>query len=77
MNEWEPALVRMPDKLQRTDFASMSDGELEDARHERLNEQVYEWTIHGWINLSCPAATALTDFYHQEIGPDDPNEAWN
>jgi rifampicin phosphotransferase len=76
VNEWEPALKPMLEKLRTTDFASMSDRELQDALEERLRELVYEWTIHGWINLSLVPATALTDFYTQEIGPDDPNEAW-
>ena len=76
VDEWEPALRRSMDKLRAADFASMSDRELLDALDERLRELLYAWTIHGWINLSLIPATALTDFYNQEIGPDDPNEAW-
>jgi pyruvate,water dikinase len=76
VNEWEPALASMLRTLRGIDFDSMTDGELEDALEERLNEQVYEWTVHGWINLSLVPATALTEFYKQEVQPEDPNEAW-
>jgi pyruvate,water dikinase len=76
VSEWEPALSSMLHKLRETDFDSMSDRELEEALEERLNEQVYEWTVHGWINLSLIPATALTDFYKQEVQPADPNEGW-
>lgn len=47
VNEWEPALASMLKTLRVIDFDSMSDRELEDALQERLNEQVYEWTVHG------------------------------
>jgi pyruvate,water dikinase len=76
VNEWEPALSSMLNNLRRIKFDSMSDRELEGALEARLDEQVYEWTVHGWINLSLIPATALTDFYRQEVQPADPNEGW-
>ena len=54
----------------------MTDQQLAAAFEEQLKNQVYFWTIHGWINLSLVPATALMEFYNDEIQPDDPNEGW-
>ncbi len=75
-NEWEPSLIPMLQKARAEDYDSMSDTELQAKLEEYLANQVYMWTIHGWINLSLVPATALTDFYNQEIQPEDPNEGW-
>jgi pyruvate,water dikinase len=77
VNEWEPAVAAMQTRLRGIDFDAMSDSQLEVALDERLDEQVFQYTIHGWINLALLPATALTDFYSQEIAPDDPNEGWH
>jgi phosphohistidine swiveling domain-containing protein len=74
--EWEPELIAMLQRARTTDYAAMSDQELQAALEEYLGNLVYMWTIHGWINLSLVPATALTDFYNQEVQPADPNEAW-
>jgi rifampicin phosphotransferase len=76
VNEWEPSLMPILEKARTTDYLAMSDEQLSDALEEQLENLVYYWTIHGWINLSLVPATALTDFYNQEVQPDDPNEAW-
>ncbi len=75
-NEWEPALVVILQKARTTDFDAMDDTELLAAFDEQLENHVYMWEIHGWINLSLLPATALTDFYNAEIQPSDRNEAW-
>jgi pyruvate,water dikinase len=77
VTEWEPAVAAMMNRLRRIDFDAMPDGQLEVALDERLDEQVAQYTIHGWINLALLPATALTDFYAKEIAPDDPNEGWH
>jgi pyruvate,water dikinase len=77
VNEWEPAMAAMQNRLRRIDFDAMPDSELEVALDERLDEQVRQYTIHGWINLALLPATALTDFYLKEIAPEDPNEGWH
>jgi pyruvate,water dikinase len=74
--EWEPALIPMLKKARNANYAAMSDQELQAAVEAYLQNLVYMWTIHGWINLSLVPATALTDFYNQEIQPTDRNEAW-
>jgi rifampicin phosphotransferase len=76
VNEWEPSLRPILEKARTTDYSAMSDEQLSAALEEQLDDLVYYWTIHGWINLSLVPATALTDFYNQEVQPDDPNEAW-
>jgi rifampicin phosphotransferase len=76
VNEWEPSLMPILEKARTTDYLAMSDEQLSAALEEQLENLVYYWTIHGWINLSLVPATALTDFYNQEVQPDDPNEAW-
>jgi phosphohistidine swiveling domain-containing protein len=75
-NEWEPELIPMLQKARSTNYEAMSDQELQAAFEDYLKSLVYMWTIHGWINLSLVPATALTDFYNQEIQPADRNEAW-
>jgi len=75
-NEWEPALIPMLQKARTTNYDAMSDQELQAAFEEYLKHLVHMWTIHGWINLTLVPATALTDFYNQEIQPADRNEAW-
>jgi hypothetical protein len=77
VNEWEPAVAAMMNRLPGIDFDAMSDSQLEVALDERLNEQVAQYTIHGWINLALLPATALTDFYSNEIATEDPNEGWH
>jgi pyruvate,water dikinase len=77
VNEWEPAVAAMQTRLRRIDFDAMSDSQLEMALDERLDEQVWQYTVHGWINLALLPATALTDFYSAEIAPEDPNEGWH
>jgi len=54
----------------------LTDQQLQDALEQQLKDQIYFWTIHGWINLSLVPATALMEFYKAEIKPDDPNEGW-
>ena len=76
VNEWEPALIPMLQKARSTDYRAMSDSEIQTALEEQLKNLVYMWTIHGWINLSLVPATALTEFYNQEIQPADRNEGW-
>ncbi len=75
-SEWEPALIPMLQKARTTNYDAMSDQELQVALEDYLRDLVYMWTIHGWLNLSLVPATALTDFYNQEIQPADRNEAW-
>ena len=75
-NEWEPALIPILQKARTADYDAMTDAEIQAALEESLKNQVYMWTIHGWINLSLVPATALTDFYNAEIQPADPNVAW-
>lgn len=75
-HEWEPALIPMIQKARTANYAAMSDADLQAALEEALENQTYMWTIHGWINLSLVPATALTDFYRQEIQPEDSNEGW-
>jgi rifampicin phosphotransferase len=75
-NEWEPSLIPILNRARHEDYASMSDEQLQAALEQYLKDQVYMWTIHGWINLTLVPATALTDFYNAEIGPEDPNEGW-
>jgi pyruvate,water dikinase len=77
VNEWEPAVAAMMNRLRGIDFDAMSDSQLEGALDERLDEQVLQYTIHGWINLALLPATALTDFYAKEIAPEDANEGWH
>lgn len=74
--EWEPSLIPMLQKARTANYAAMSDAELQAALEEALANQITMWTIHGWINLSLVPATALTDFYREEIQPADPNEGW-
>jgi pyruvate,water dikinase len=54
----------------------MSSQELLGELDAQLENLVYFWNIHGWINLSLVPATALTEFYNAEVQPDDVNEAW-
>jgi rifampicin phosphotransferase len=74
--EWEPSLVPILEWARRTDFSTMSDQQLLEAYEQWHQHHVYFWTIHGWINLSLVPATALSDFYAEEIEPEDPNEGW-
>jgi hypothetical protein len=76
VNEWEPSLLPILERARNADFASMTDEQLQAALEEHLKNQVYFWTIHGWINLSLVPATALMEFYKDEIKPEDPNEGW-
>jgi pyruvate,water dikinase len=75
-NEWEPSLMPMLQRARTADYDAMSDAELLAALDEYLQQLLYMWTIHGWINLTLVPATALTEFYNQEMQPDDPNQAW-
>ena len=75
-NEWEPSVIPILEWARNTDWRAMSDQQLLEALEQWRQHLVYFWTIHGWINLSLVPATALTDFYTQEVGPDDPNEGW-
>jgi pyruvate,water dikinase len=74
--EWEPTLIPMLEKARTANYDAMSDAELQAALEEALKNQIYMWTIHGWINLTLVPATALTDFYNAEVQPADRNEAW-
>jgi phosphohistidine swiveling domain-containing protein len=76
VNEWEPSLLPILERARTADYASMTDQELAAAFEDQLANQVYFWTIHGWINLSLVPATALMEFYKAEIKPEDPNEGW-
>jgi pyruvate,water dikinase len=76
VNEWEPALQPILDRARTADYRSMSDAELAQELETQLENLVFCWTIHGWINLSLVPATALVDFYNTEIQPEDRNEAW-
>src|SRR5215813_11871018 len=75
-NEWEPMLIPMLERARTADHAAMSDAGLLANLEEQLQNLVRMWTIHGWINLSLVPATALTEFYKQEIQPADLNESW-
>jgi pyruvate,water dikinase len=74
--EWEPSLIPILEWARRTDWRALDDKQLVEAYDQWREHLVYVWTIHGWINLSLVPATALTDFYTQEVQPDDPNEGW-
>jgi rifampicin phosphotransferase len=74
--EWEPSLLPILEWARRTDWRSMNDQQLLEALEQWRKHLVYVWTIHGWINLSLVPATSLTDFYNQEVKPEDPNEGW-
>ena len=76
VHEWEPSLLPILERARTADYASMTDQQLQEALEEHLKNQVYFWTIHGWINLSLVPATALMEFYKDEIKPQDPNEGW-
>src|ERR1700730_9227301 len=76
VHEWEPSLLPILERARTADYASMTDQQLQEALEEQLKNQVYDWTIHGWINLSLVPATALMEFYKAEIKPEDPNEGW-
>ncbi|HLZ28709.1 MAG TPA: PEP-utilizing enzyme [Chloroflexota bacterium] len=76
VNEWEPSLLPILERARTADYASMTDAQLQAAFEEQLKNQVYFWTIHGWINLSLVPATALMEFYKAEVKPQDPNEGW-
>jgi phosphohistidine swiveling domain-containing protein len=76
VNEWEPSLMPILEKARTTDYSTMSDEQRSAALEVQLDNLVYYWTIHGWINLSLVPATALTDFFNLVVQPDDPNEAW-
>jgi pyruvate,water dikinase len=76
VNEWEPALQPVLARARTIDYASMSDTELAQELETQLQNLVFFWTIHGWINLSLVPATALVDFYNAEVQPEDNNEAW-
>jgi phosphohistidine swiveling domain-containing protein len=76
VHEWEPSLLPILERARTADYASMTDQQLQAALEEQLRNQVYFWTIHGWINLSLVPATALMEFYKEEIKPRDPNEGW-
>jgi phosphohistidine swiveling domain-containing protein len=74
--EWEPSLMPILERARSLDYSGMDDQHLLAEFHAQVQNLVYFWTIHGWINLSLVPATALTEFYIQEIDPEDPNEAW-
>jgi rifampicin phosphotransferase len=76
VHEWEPSLLPILERARTADYSSMNDQQLQEALEEQLRNQVYFWTIHGWINLSLVPATALMEFYKEEIKPQDPNEGW-
>jgi phosphohistidine swiveling domain-containing protein len=76
INEWEPSLPPLLLKARSADYRSMSNQQLLQALEEQLQNLVYFWNIHGWINLSLVPATALTEFYNAEVQPEDKNEAW-
>ncbi|HEU0073436.1 MAG TPA: PEP-utilizing enzyme [Dehalococcoidia bacterium] len=77
INEWEPTLPPLLEKARTADYGSMSNQQLLEALEEQLQNLVYYWNIHGWINLSLVPATALVEFYNAEVQPEDENEAWN
>jgi phosphohistidine swiveling domain-containing protein len=76
VNEWEPALQPILRKARTDDYAAMTDAELARGLETQLENLVYCWNIHGWINLSLVPATALVEFYNAEVQPEDKNEAW-
>jgi phosphohistidine swiveling domain-containing protein len=76
VNEWEPSLPPILERARSADYTSMTDEQLREAYEEHLKNQIYFWTIHGWINLSLVPATALMEFYKAEIKPEDENEGW-
>jgi phosphohistidine swiveling domain-containing protein len=76
VNEWEPSLQPILRRARTANYRAMSDEELLREWHQQLDNLVYFWTIHGWINLSLVPATALVDFYNAEVQPEDRNEAW-
>jgi hypothetical protein len=76
VNEWEPSLLPILARARTEDYRGMSDEQLLKELDDQLRNLVYFWTIHGWINLSLVPATALTEFYNQEIQPEEPNEGW-
>ena len=76
VNEWEPSLMPILHKARTADFLALTDDELAVELEEQLRNVVYQWTIHGWINLSLVPATALMEFYNAAMQPEDKNEAW-
>lgn len=76
VKEWEPSLPPLLLKSRTADYRSMSNEQLLEALEEQLQNLIYFWNIHGWINLSLVPATALTEFYNAEVQPEDKNEAW-
>jgi pyruvate,water dikinase len=76
VNEWEPALMPILHKARTADWLALSDEDLVKELEEQLRNIIYYWTIHGWINLSLVPATALMEFYNEELQPEDKNEAW-
>jgi pyruvate,water dikinase len=77
VNEWEPSLPPVLEKARTADYRSMTNAQMLEALDEQLQNLVYFWNIHGWINLSLVPATALVEFYNAEVQPEDKNEAWN
>jgi pyruvate,water dikinase len=76
VGEWEPSLMPILHRVRTADFLAMSDEELAQELETQLENLIYEWTVHGWINLSLVPSTALMEFYNAEMQPDDLNEAW-
>ena len=76
VNEWEPSLIPMLEKARTTDYTSLSDDALLTALDEQLQNLVFFWTIHGWINLVLVPSNALTEFYNAELKPEDSTEAY-
>ena len=76
VNEWEPALQPILRKARTDNYRAMTDEQLVQELETQLQNLVYYWTIHGWINLSLVPATALVEFYNAEVQPEDQNEAW-
>jgi pyruvate,water dikinase len=76
VNEWEPALQPILHKARTDNYGAMTDAQLAQELETQLQNLVFYWTIHGWINLSLVPATALVEFYNAEVQPEDKNEAW-
>jgi phosphohistidine swiveling domain-containing protein len=76
VNEWEPSLIPILERARKTDYSQLTDADLLAALEEQLQNLVYYWTIHGWINLVLVPSNALTDFYNENFTPEDSTESY-
>jgi phosphohistidine swiveling domain-containing protein len=74
--EWFPLIKERNEAERDVDYSQLADEELFARYHEMTRWMEQMWYIHGHINFALISGAALSDFYMDVMGADDPTEAY-